>query len=360
MEQKGVELFSPEERALPARLSPKALAILEENITKIQEFIQGTLVPDVDFGRVRGIAEPFLFEPGADAIVNAFQLYPIPEILKEVQDPEKKLVSYIIMVKLIHRVTGETQAVGLGTCSTLEKKYGARWVEEPEEYGYAPEGLRTKGKGGVILYQIQNPDWGDLTNTILHMAKKRAEMEATKSLPGVATALRLLFMGQDVPGWKAFWRDMKNAGITPEQVHAALNVVSVKDYVAGGRTLEEARRVIFAKYSKATPAARPGQTAGQPATQPKAAPASEKADINPDTMVHADGTLAKAPTGTKPPPRDPASIKNFGELWGACQTDFSPAIPRSEAIRLLGYKNQEDITEPYGVLYERLWAMRGA
>ena len=341
--------MSTEERALPARLSPKALAILEENITKIQEFIQGTLAPDIDYGRVRGIAEPFLFEPGADAIVNAFQLYPIPEILKEVQDPEHHLVSYIVMVKLVHRVTGETQAVGLGTCSTLEKKYGARWVEDPEGYGYATEGLRTKGgRGGVILYQIQNPDWGDLVNTILHMAKKRAEVEATKSLPGVATALRLLFMGQDVPGWRGFWQDMKNASLTPEQVHAALNVVSVKDYLAGGHTLEDARKAIFAKYAKATP--RPGQTP-QPTPQPKAAPAPSGEDLPVDTP----------PAGPVPkPPRDPASIKNFGELWGACQTDFKPPIPRSEAIRLLGFSRQEDITEPYSELYVRLWEMRGA
>lgn len=340
-------------------LDQTSLAKSQEEIAVLETYAQEVLVPDVDYGREKGIAEPFLKDPGASKLFNAFNAYSRPVVLRADINPETGLILFIMEAEVVSRDSGKVLATGVGTCSTLESKYGTRWMNEEElaDFAMGPsEAKRTREverKGEMVTeYRVPNPDAGDLVQTILSMATKRAEVDAAKSLPGVNTALRLLFMGQKAEDWRSFWRDMRNAGLSDAQVHQGLGVVSLKDYVTGGRTLEEARKAIFAKFAKATP--RSGQTGGQPAPQPKAAPASPREDIPADT------TPAKVPTETKPPPRDPASIKNFGELWGACQTDFKPPIPRAEAIRLLGYSRQEDITEPYSALYERLWEMKGS
>ena len=119
--------------------------------------------------------------------------------------------------------------------------------------------------------------------------------------------------GNGETDWPLWWARQKEKGYNEDGYHKRFNVASMKDWQAAGHTLEEAEEIMDKEAAK-----------------------------------------------PKPPPRDPATIKNFGELWGACQTDFKPPIPRSEAIRLLGFSRQEDITEPYANLYMRLWEMRGA
>ena len=373
-------------------LDQASLARAQEEIAVLETYAQEVLVPDVDYGREKGIAEPFLKDPGASKLFNAFNAYARPVVLRADINPETGLILFIMTAEVVSRDSGKVLATGVGTCSTLESKYGTRWMGEAELEDFAinpGEAKRTRQverKDEMVTeYRVPNPDAGDLVQTLLSMATKRAEVDAAKSLPGVNTALRLLFMGQSATDWRSFWRDMRNAGLSDAQVHAGLGVVSLKDYLAKGFTLVDARKALFAKYSKATPAPRPGQTGGQPVSQPEAGAASERGDMGVDIsqkqkrraefktafgdeVLISPGEAEAATTtptvkvapGEAPPPRDPASIRNFGELWGACQTDFKPPIPRSEAIRLLGYKNQEDITEPYGVLYERLWAMRGA
>ena len=113
--------------------------------------------------------------------------------------------------------------------------------------------------------------------------------------------------------WPKFWARQKEKGYNEDDYHRRFGVASMKDWQAAGHTLEEAEEIMDRERSK-----------------------------------------------PKPPPRDPAGIKSFGDLWGACQTDFKPPITKTEAIKLLGFRSQEDITEPYAELYMRLWAMRGA
>ncbi|MDP2730553.1 MAG: hypothetical protein Q8O55_08715 [Dehalococcoidales bacterium] len=243
---------------LPARISAQALAIMEENITLLETFVQNSLIPDVDYGSVKGIPDPFLQDPGSQKIINAFSCYFEPEILQYTIDPDKDLITYIVRVKVIERGTNTVKAEGMGVASTLEQKYGKRWVKNPEDYGIDKEGLRTRtGKypdketGELPTeWQIPSPDWGDMVNTLLAMATKRAEMDAAKAMPGVSSALRIIFMGETVPQWKAFWQKMRSLNISSEQVHSTLHVPSLKDWLDNGRTLGQAEAELIRKFSK--------------------------------------------------------------------------------------------------------------
>ncbi len=114
---------------LPARVSAQALAIMEENITLLETFVQNSLIPDVDYGSVKGIADPFLQDPGSQKIINAFSCYFEPEIMVYTIDPDKGLITYIVRVKVIERGTGQVKAEGMGVASTLEQKYGKRYCQ---------------------------------------------------------------------------------------------------------------------------------------------------------------------------------------------------------------------------------------
>ena len=63
---------------------------------------------------------------------------------------------------------------------TMKRKKGKRWTEENKVYE-------------VDEYRVENPEYGEQVNTIAQMAAKRAETDAAKTLPGVASALRRLF-----------------------------------------------------------------------------------------------------------------------------------------------------------------------
>lgn len=331
--------------SLPARISAEALSIIEQNITALETFIQNSLIPDIDYGRVKGIPEPFLQDPGSQKIVNAFSCYFEPEILQYTIDPDKELITYIVRVKVIERGSGAVKAEGMGVASTLEQKYGKRWVRDPEDFGYDKEGLRTRegeypDKAGEIpiFYQIPSPDWGDLVNTLLTMATKRAEMDAAKAMPGVLSALRILFMGETVPNWKNFWAKMRDLGFSSDQVHDALYAPSLKDWLAKGKTLAQAEAEVMRKL-------KPNVTKPSSAQKATTAPTEQKASSGP----------SQPPLGAQP--RDPETIKTMGDLQKACYEDFH--LQPKQLLPELGVNSWADLKDTPAEAYRKLAAVYG-
>jgi hypothetical protein len=261
-------------RGLPVRFSPEALDTMRQDLELLGDYVQSVLEREVDYGTIPGVPQPFLWEPGADKILAAFNCYPRPQVLKEEIDEGKRLITYIVCAEVVSRESGQVVATGIGVASTREGKYGARWVENPQDYGYDPAALRRRRnrKTERIEFRMPNPDWADLVHTLLQMAYKRAKVDAVQGLPGASSALRRLFQGRPArggaapageepaepwpgepgenaggqPNWRGFWGEMNRLGILPDKVHEVLGVRSLKDdWVAGGRTLEEARQKVF-------------------------------------------------------------------------------------------------------------------
>jgi hypothetical protein len=97
-------------------------------------------------------------------------------------DGRAPFLYYIVRCRLIHRESGIQVASGIGSCNTRESKYAYRWVwarDIPE--GVSPKTLRqrTTRKGqGDPQYALPNTEIGDLANTVLKMAQKRAMIAA--------------------------------------------------------------------------------------------------------------------------------------------------------------------------------------
>lgn len=276
------------------RAEEEVLAATLHNIKLMERWVETALDYGPDWGREKGIDRDFLKEPGADKIFAAFNSYPRPVVVEKEVDEARNLCSYIIMAEVVHRGSGQVIATGIGVASTRESKWGKRWVWEREALsaGYQLEGLKTRRvstkDGAALKYQVPNEDWGDLVHTLFDIAYKRGKIEAAESLPGARTALSRMF-NPDLQ-YAQFWRDMNAAGATGDDVHQILGVESVKEWVAAGRTLEEAKAVVLEDVKRRRAeggrkrAARPEQAPPPPAAkgQPPAAPGEDPFSDSPD------------------------------------------------------------------------------
>ena len=226
------------------KLTSQAIAVISENIAMAEQLVSIVLEKDVDYGHTPGTRGMGLWDPGAAKICAAFSCYPDHEVI--FHEETDQVISWMIQSKLVSHQIGKVVATGVGAASTRETKYKYRWVPDPENYGYTPaqiEDLKTKKRDGATTWRIQNPEYGELVNTLLQMAAKRSEVDAAKNLPGVGSALRKLFEGgklESEPDWPRFWGQVKNIGLTEEAVHTILKVSSMKEWVGQGHTLDEA------------------------------------------------------------------------------------------------------------------------
>lgn len=252
-EEPGTDVAVVEVKPLVIKLTDVAIETIAHNIKQAERLVFEVLEEDVDYGRLPGIPQEGLWNPGASKINNAFNTYPDYKVLHHVE--EDGLISYTMQSILISRDSQQVVGTGIGAASTREPKYKYRWVPDPKNYGYSDEGIKTlKFKDGK--YRILNPEYGELVNTMAKMAAKRADVDAAQSLPGVASALRKLFTGAgakpktDTPKWDTFWGEVGALGLSEERVHQMLGVKSMKDWLSSGRSLNQAIEVLSAKLTQ--------------------------------------------------------------------------------------------------------------
>jgi hypothetical protein len=305
------------------KLTDIAIETITRNIKQAERMVTGVLERDIDYGRLPGTPQPGLWDPGASKILNAFNTYPDYRVLHHVE--EDNLISYTIQSVLISRDNQMVVGTGIGACSTREAKYKYRWVPDPANYGYSEEEIKTlKLKDGK--YRIANPEYGELVNTVAKMAAKRADVDAAQSLPGVGSALRKLFTGKTAvggnaekessPNWSSFWSQVSALGLSENDVHYELGVDSMMQWLANGKTLNQAIEVLSQNL----------------ASRRQPAPSEVKS------------------------PHDPTVIKTFGDLYTACREDLG--MSRQQVWGELGVNSQAEIAETPAECYKRITAVR--
>ncbi len=137
-----------------------------------------------------------LLKPGADVLLMTFQLVPTFEISKTQLDGGHRDYEITCTIKTMG---GAIIAVGVGSCSTMEKKYRWRhakprcpqcgveslmrsrygaggWYCNPKWHGC---GKNTPGDQVEDAGKVENEDIADVWNTCLKIGKKRAMVDAT-------------------------------------------------------------------------------------------------------------------------------------------------------------------------------------
>jgi hypothetical protein len=140
-----------------------AIAQIVARKEKVLEILHTVMDEGRHYGLIPGCGDkPALFKAGAELLALTFGLAPTFTI--EQANLEGGHREYRITCSLRHIASGVVLGEGVGSCSTQEKKYR-------------------------IKYGKPNPDLADVYNTVLKMAKKRAQVDATLTVVGASDLL---------------------------------------------------------------------------------------------------------------------------------------------------------------------------
>jgi len=156
---------------------PLSVAQVRGQVNLIQQVMKSVMKNEVHYGVIPGCKKPTLYKAGSEKILATFRLACDPEV----EDlSTKDIFRYRIKTRLTNMATGEFVGSGLGECSSAEDKYQWRFAVCDAEFEATDE-LRKRNKykrDGSITKQVRtNP--ADIANTILKMAKKRSQIDAT-------------------------------------------------------------------------------------------------------------------------------------------------------------------------------------
>lgn len=122
-------------------------------IANFQSMVEKNLKKDQDYGVIPGTQKPTLLKPGAEKIQMLMGVTSEYEVLNQIEDYDKGFFSYTVRATLSKNGTKITE--GLGSANTKEKRY-------------------------------INQDAFMLVNTVLKMAKKRAQVDATLTIASLS------------------------------------------------------------------------------------------------------------------------------------------------------------------------------
>lgn len=176
------------------RRETKPLTAQEVGASKalIQRVMAAVMKRDVHYGVIPGTKKPTLYKPGSEAILSTFRIAVIPEI-QDISTPDE--IRYRVLARGI-LPDGTVVGCGIGECSTSEEKYKWRMAVCDEEFNDTPEDRRrikyalkwndrNRKKEMAKTQQIRTEP-ADLANTVLKMAKKRAQIDLTLTATGAS------------------------------------------------------------------------------------------------------------------------------------------------------------------------------
>lgn len=130
-------------------------------ISSFQKVVNETLVKGQDFGIIPGTEKPTLLKPGAEKILMILGLSSEYSIINKVENYDAGFFAYTVQATLYKNEQLITQ--GIGSANTKETRYRKN----------------TYKNGRKVEWNGEYQDAYTLQNTVLKMAKKRAQIDAT-------------------------------------------------------------------------------------------------------------------------------------------------------------------------------------
>jgi len=150
-----------------------SLRQVTERVNTVHQILKTIMKENTHYGTVPGCGSKMvLLKPAADVLAMTFRLVPRFEVTRhDLFDGHRE---YEILCSM-HGPDGSLLGQGVGSASTMEKKYRYRGGEE-------------------------NPDIADVYNTVLKMGKKRAHIDATLTVTGAADLFTQDLIDEDSTG----------------------------------------------------------------------------------------------------------------------------------------------------------------
>ena len=199
--------------AVQAQFGEMSVAMIVTRKKKIVEVMEAVMKEGEHYGKIPGCGDkPSLFKAGAEVLATVFGLAPQLDVRRN--DLAGGHREYEVTCTLIHIATGAVVGQGVGCCSTMESKY--RWrkgerkcpncgkatiIKGQAQYGGGwvcwdkKGGCKSKWRDGAKEIEdqnadkVENPDIADVYNTVLKMAKKRAQVDCTLTAVGASDIL---------------------------------------------------------------------------------------------------------------------------------------------------------------------------
>lgn len=133
----------------------------------VKQVLRDVMQEGHHYGQVPGTkGAPVLLKAGAEKLAMVFRLAPRFDIVtRDLPGAHREYLVTCVM----SGPQGNLLGSGVGSCSTMESKYRYRWRGE-----------------GRSRTRAENPDIADTYNTVLKMAKKRAQVDATLTVTGAS------------------------------------------------------------------------------------------------------------------------------------------------------------------------------
>lgn len=153
------------------------IAEVRGQIGLLQGVMKSIMIKDVHYGVIPGCKKPSLYKPGSEIILTTFKLTCEPIVEDLSTEDESR---YRVTARITYMTSGMFVGAGIGECSSKEDKYQWRTAVHEDEYGATDEfRRREKYKRDGTTYKQVRTNPSDIANTILKMAKKRAQIDAT-------------------------------------------------------------------------------------------------------------------------------------------------------------------------------------
>lgn len=170
---------------------PLTAVQVKAQVQRIQEVMAAVMQKDVHYGIIPGTQKPTLYKPGSEKILSTFRIAAHPKEIEDLSTNDEiryRVKVYGVAMENYQILFG----VGVGECSSNEEKYKWRRPICDGEFKDTPEDRKrqkwVKGYNEKPDYQIKqvrtNPS--DVANTILKMAKKRAQIDMTLTATGAS------------------------------------------------------------------------------------------------------------------------------------------------------------------------------
>lgn len=258
---------------------------IRAQVNLIQDVMLEVMREGVHYGKIPGTNGKSLWKPGAEKLAATFRLAAKPRVEDLSGDGE---IHYRVFVSLVAK-DGTFVGEGVGECSSREEKYSWRKTVHPKEYDSTPENRRRVkyDRSGNETKQIRTNPW-DVANTILKMAKKRAQVDAviTATAAGDIFTQDIEELPEEVVAELVGNPPQRNEPAPPKEYPAGdfvKNLPAWREAIADGRTTAEA---VIAKVST-----RGRLTADQIKAireKPKAEPAEDTAPTHDDESQEVD------------------------------------------------------------------------
>lgn len=223
---------------------PQSAAEIRAHVNRIQEVMRAVMVDKTHYGTIPGTPKPTLYKAGSEVLLSTFRIAVKPRVEDLSTNDE---VRYRVTAVGEHQTTGIVIGEGVGECSSSEDKYRWRAAVCDEEYDETPaDRRRTKWKKGQSNnYQVKQvrTEPADVANTVLKMAKKRAQIDMT--LTALAASDIFTQDIEDVPD------EMRETVGEDEPRSSKANTNAPRSRGGSGKATEKQQKLVSVKLDQA-------------------------------------------------------------------------------------------------------------